>query len=52
LLLDLTTGFIEKLAKEFREADPEIKEHFVQSSVAMLEILTETLKTSIRFEEK
>jgi hypothetical protein len=31
---------------------PEKKEHFVQSSVAMLEILTETLKTSIRFEEK
>lgn len=48
MLLDLTSSMLEKLAGEFREAGPEDKEQFIRSSVALLELFTEALKTSLR----
>ena len=35
---------IEKLQKEFQEADPAEKEHFVKSSLSLLQTLTGELK--------
>ncbi|WP_159426143.1 hypothetical protein [Desulfolucanica intricata] len=47
MLLGVTTSMIEKLAQEIKESGPEEKEHFIRSSIALLEILTETLKTNL-----
>lgn len=47
MLLDMATGLIEKLSKEFKEAGPEEKERFIKSSIALLEQFTETMKTNI-----
>jgi hypothetical protein len=37
MLLDMAAEMIEKLEKEFQEADPKEKEHFIKSSVSLLQ---------------
>ena len=44
MLLDMAAEMIEKLEKEFQEADPAEREHFVKSSLALLQVITGELK--------
>jgi len=45
LLINIAAEMIEKLEKEFRESEPEEKEHFIKSSLSLLQtIITDSKK--------
>lgn len=43
MLIGLVADTIEKLAEEFKEANPEEKKRFIKSSVNLLKTITEEL---------
>lgn len=44
MLLNMAAEIIERLQKEFQEADPAEKERFVKKSLSLLQVLTGELK--------
>ncbi|MDW7650474.1 MAG: hypothetical protein SCK29_12205 [Bacillota bacterium] len=39
MLFDVAADMLEKLEKEFHEADPEEKEHFIKNSLSLLKAI-------------
>lgn len=39
MLLDMAAEMVEKLQKEYEKAEPAEKEHFIKSSLALLQVI-------------
>lgn len=48
MLLDMAAEMIEKLQKEYEKATPAEKEHFIKSSLSLLQMVTQDTKDSIK----
>lgn len=48
MLLDMAAEMIEKLQQEYQKADPAEKEHFIKSSLSLLQMITKDTRDSIK----
>jgi hypothetical protein len=52
MFMDQLMSMMEKLALELKEAEPEKREHFIKSTLILLDVATESLEISPEFREK
>lgn len=51
-MLDQLMSLMENLAKELKEAEPDKREHFIRSTLILLDVATESLEISPEFRQK